>query len=464
MIKESWLQKLPHPVVLLFGMLMVAGAMSYILPAGQFERIAFEGREKIVPGTFTIIPSSPLTVMDMFLCIPAGFKAAIEIIFVILISGVMFGFMEASGAIENAIGSLVNKMPLNQKHWIVVIMTFVFSSLGIFIGYESNIAVVPMACMLSLAIGGDLMLGAAISVAAITVGFGLSPINPYTIGTGQKIAELPLFSGSAFRTVLCLGAIFLLAWYNVRYYKKIQVNPNLSMTKGVKHSGFELSKSLENCVVGRKDAFILATFLMGMVAILIGVFYHQWYINHISAVFCILVVIMGLINRYNPRDFGENVLKYVALVAPGAFVVGLANAIKIALDKGHITDTLAFHISSLLEGLSLYTSAISMVILQAFMNFIIPSGSGQALATLPILIPVSEVIGLTRQTTVLAFQLGDGLSNLVNPSSGGLIAMLSLCRVDFEVWLIFISRFFIVLFGLSLLVICLSVFIQFGPF
>ena len=141
----------------------------------------------------------------MFTAIPLGFKAAVDIIFIVLAGGIMFRFMEKTNAVENGIGVLIKSLGLDRKNLIVVIMTFIYGLLGVAIGYENNIAMIPIAAVLSLAIGGDLILAAGISVGAMTIGFGLSPINPYTVGTGHKLAELPMFSGALLRTVLCFS-------------------------------------------------------------------------------------------------------------------------------------------------------------------------------------------------------------------------------------------------------------------
>ena len=145
----------------------------------------------------------------------------------------MFGIMEKSKAIENSVGTLVKRMGIGKKYLIVVILTFVYGFLGIAVGYENNIALVPIAAVLSLALGGDLVLAAGISVGAMTVGFGLSPINPYTVGTGQKIAELSLFSGAWLRSILCFSALSIMAYYNVRYFKKINLNPESGLGQGL---------------------------------------------------------------------------------------------------------------------------------------------------------------------------------------------------------------------------------------
>jgi len=461
---KKWYNYIPHPVVMLFGMLFIASLLSYLIPAGAFERVVVDGRERVVAGSFKVIPSDPLSLMDMFLAIPLGFKTAIDIIFIVLASGIMFGFMETSGAVENTIGTLVRKLGLKRKYLIVLIMTFVFGSLGMFVGYENNIAMVPVACVLSLAIGGDLMLAAGISVGAITVGFGLSPFNPYTIGTGQRIAELPLFSGAWLRSILCISALGFLAWYNIRYFRKILNNNALSLSHGIETHGFALSKPLVQYKIANKDVLVVGSFITGIFVILYGVFTHHWFINQISAIFCILIVVIGLINKNSGEEFGKIILQSVAAVAPGAFMVGMATSIKVALDMGLISDTIAHYLSQVLIDLPISMSAVGMALTQTLMNFVIPSGSGQALATLPVMIPVGEVIGMTRQSTILAFQIGDGVSNLINPSLGGIVAMLGMCRVPFDRWLRFIFPLFLLILLLSLFFVAMSVPLKYGPF
>lgn len=462
--QRKWYDYIPHPVVMLFGMLFMAALMSYIVPAGKFDRVNVDGKDRVVAGSYKVIDSDPLSLLDVFLAIPGGFKTAIEIIFIILASGIMFGFMERSGAIENAVGTLVKQLGVKKRFVIVWIMTFVYGSLGIFVGYENNIAMVPVACVLSLAIGGDLMLAAGISVAAITVGFGLSPINFYTIGTGHKIADLPIFSGWLLRSILCFSALSFLAFYNIRYFKSILKSSDNSLSTGIETSGFALTHEIHSYKMRNIDSIVMFSFVASLVLIIYGVFVHSWHINHTSAIFCILAICIAVITSCSADDFGKTVLASVASVAPGAFMVGLATSIKVALDMANITDTIAHHLSSSLIGLPLTVSAIGMTIAQTFLNFIIPSGSGQALASLPVMIPVGEVIGLTRQTTVLAFQIGDGVSNLINPSLGGIVAMLAMCRIPFDRWLRFIFPVFGIVFLISVTFVIISVYIGYGPF
>ncbi|MEL6672585.1 MAG: AbgT family transporter [Bacteroidota bacterium] len=454
---QKWYQRIPHPIVMLFSIIVLMALMSHILPAGAYERELVDGRQRVIPGSYQVIASTPLGLMDVFRAIPLGFKTAAEIIFVVLASGIMFGMLEASKMVENSVGTFVKNLGLQRKYLIVVVMTFLYGFLGVAIGYENNIAMVPIAAVMSLALGGDLILAAGISVAAITVGFGLSPINPYTVGTGHKIAELPLFSGALVRSVLCLAGLSLLAWYNVRYFRRMVDQPEKSLGQGLSEEGIALSQPLESYQMTQNNWLVLGIFVLGLAVMLFGIFTYHWYINEISAIFLMIAIASGLAARMSGFEISETALKSIAVVAPGAFMVGFATSIKVVMEMGNIGDTIAFQLATLLGNLPTYGSAVVMTLGQSVMNMLIPSGSGQALATLPIMIPLGELVGLTRQCTILAFQIGDGVTNLFNPALGGLIAMLSLIRVPFDRWLRFIFPLVGMIFVLAILVLLFTV-------
>ncbi|MCE7995349.1 MAG: YfcC family protein [Roseivirga sp.] len=448
---------------MLFGIIVLTAILSHLLPAGTYERELVDDRQRVIPGSYHTIDPTPLGILDTFLTIPGGFKSAISIIFVVLSSGIMFGVLEKTGMIENAVGTFVKALGLERRYFIVVAMTFMFGCLGVFVGYENNIAMVPIAAVTSLALGGDLMLAAAIAVGGITVGFGLSPVNPYTVGTGHTIAEMQMFSGWELRSVLCLSALGVLAFFNVRYFKRIVKNPQKSLSLGIDTSGFSLSKDLQAYKMSANNWLVLFVFVAGIVVMLYGVFQHHWYIDEISSIFVIISIVAGLVARMSGRSISETALKSVGVVAPGAFMVGLATAIKVGMEMGNISDTIAFNLSEALTGLPTYASAVSMSLAQCGINFMIPSGSGQALATLPIMIPLGEVLGLTRQSTILAFQVGDGVTNLFNPTLGGLIAMLAMCRISFDRWLRFIFPVVGVILLVAWVALLFSVYIDWGP-
>lgn len=460
---KKWYHRIPHPIVMLFVIIVLTAILSHIIPAGAFDREMVEGRPRVIPGSYKTIEQTPLSFLDTFLAIPGGFTSAISIIFVVLSSGIMFGVLEKSGMIENAVGTFMKRLGLERRYLVVVLMTFVFGMLGVFVGYENNIALIPIAAITSLALGGDLMLAAAIAVGGVTVGFGLSPFNPYTVGTGHTIAEMPMYSGWLIRSILCLSALSLLAYCNVRYFKRILKNPEKSLSIGIDTKGFELSKPLNEYRMSANNWLIMMIFVGGMAAMLFGVFAYHWYIDEISAIFLMISIAAGLAGGMSGRTISETALKSVSVVAPGAFMVGFATSIKVAMEMGNISDTIAYHLAEGLSSLPLYASAVAMSGAQSVINFFIPSGSGQALATLPIMIPVGDVLGLTRQTTILAYQIGDGVTNLLNPTLGGLIAMLAMCRIPFDKWLRFIIPVVGVILAISWTVLLITVSINWGP-
>ena len=460
--RTAFFKRVPHAITMLFGIIVLVTILTYILPAGTYERVIIDGRSTVVPNSYTTIASTPVGFLEMFTAIPLGFRAAAEIIFIVLAGAIMFGFMDKSKAVENAVGTLVKRLGLKRKYLIIVIMTFIYGLLGVSVGYENNIAMVPIAAVLSLALGGDLILAAGISVGAMTIGFGLSPINPYTVGTGHKIAQLPMFSGALLRSIFCFTALSIMAYYNVRYFKKITRNPEKSLGRGLNVENLTLSKPIQDYGMNRKNWMVVSIFMLGLITILYGVFNLGWYINELSAVFLIIALLCGIVSKMNATTMSETVLKSVSLAAPGAFMVGFATSIKVLMEMGNIGDTISYELSNVLQGLPLHLSAICMSVSQSVINFFIPSGSGQALATLPVMLPLGESLGLTQQITILAFQIGDGLSNLINPTLGGLIAMLSMCRVPIDRWIRFILPVLISLTALAFLILIIAVTVNYS--
>ena len=459
---RKWYERIPHALTMLFGIIIFVTILTYLIPAGSFERELIDGRNRVIPGSFKAFEkNTPINILEMFTAIPLGFKAAVEVIFIVLAGGIMFGIMEKSTTVENAVGTLVRKLGLKNKYLIVVIMTFLFGFLGVAVGYENNIAMVPIAAVLSLALGGDLVLAAGISVGAMTIGFGLSPINPYTVGTGHKIAELPLFSGYLLRSILCFTALSLMAFYNVRYFRKISKDRSKSLGIGLNEDGINLSQPITEYSMNTKNWMVIITFLAGIGVILYGVFTYHWYLNELSAIFLIVALLSAIISRMDGNTISETVLHSVAQAAPGAFMVGFAATIKVLMEMGNIGDSISNNLAELLQGLPLYMSAISMSVSQCVINLFIPSGSGQALATLPIMLPLGEVLGLTRQTTILAFQIGDGVTNLINPTLGGLVAMLAMCRVPLDRWFRFIIPMLGIIVVISWIFLLIAVAIEY---
>ncbi|MFT6130728.1 MAG: putative ion transporter superfamily protein YfcC [Neolewinella sp.] len=433
---------------MLFLIILVVAAMTWLLPAGLYERIEVNGRLRVVPGSYGEVESTPLSIFEVFKTFPDGYKRATPIIFICLASALMFSLLERTRTIENAVGRIVHLMGQNRAELLLVLLTFVYGMLGVMVGYENNIATIPIAAIVVLALGGDLVLAAGVSVGGMTVAFGLSPINFYTVGNGHLIADLPLFSGAWLRTILCAGGLALMAWYNVRYYRKLQADPANAIGGDLDTSGMKLSKPLEEYEITGRNWLLLAIFLCGLGAVLYGVFNVEgFHINDTSAIFLMVTVVLALASGLSGKDVTEAGFRSIAQMAPATFIIGMATTVSVIMEQGQIQDTISNGLANALSGLPTYLSAIGMSIGQSGLNLLIPSGSGQAMATLPVMIPLGNELGLSPQISILAFQVGDGITNLFNPSLGGLVAMLSLCRVPFDRWL----RFALPLTGMLLI-------------
>ena len=443
---RPWYARIPPPLVLLFAIVFLVAVLTYVLPAGHYERVEVAGRMRVVPGSYATVESTPIGLLQLFRAFPEGYRVATPIIFICLASALMFSIFRITGTLENAVGRLLYRLGTGRSTLILVGLTFFYGMLGIMVGYENNIAMIPIGAIVVLALGGDLVLAAGVTAGGMTVAFGLSPINPYTVGLGHEIAGLPLFSGAGLRSVLCFGGLALTAAYNVRYFRRLQRDPTTGIGAGLDETGLKLARPLADYRIGGRDWLLLGIFLAGLAWVLYGVFTYHWFINDISAVFLIVFVLTAVCSGLSLPEISAAGMRGIAEMAPATFIIGMAATVKVLLEQGQIQDTISFGLAQALDGLPTYASAIGMSIGQSGLNLLIPSGSGQALATLPVMIPLGEALGLSRQISILAFQVGDGVTNLFNPSLGGLVAMLSLCRVPFDRWL----RFVLPLTGLVL--------------
>ncbi len=462
-LNKKWYEKIPHPYILLFFIIVLSGIMTYIIPAGEYERAKINGRMVVVAGTFKNIASSPVSFFDLFKSIPLGMISAASIIFITFISGALFNVLGATGALENGVGLSVKKIGVGSYKKLIWVVTFIFGFLGAAVGFENNIALVPIAVLVAMALGGDLMVGAGMAVAGIGIGFATSPINPYTIGTSHLIAQLPMFSGALFRTVFCLTTLALTAHHTCRYMDRILKDPSKSLVSDISAEGLRLTHPIEEYHLRKTDRLVLGTFLAGMAVILYGVFKWGWYINEMSAVFIIIAVVAGLIAKMSPSDIVNKMIEGAGCIAGGALVIGLARGIQVVLDMGHISDTIVNGLASPLQGLPTTLSAILMTLVHSVINFFIPSGSGQAMATMPIMIPLSDLIGMTRQTAIMAFQVGDGIMNMIFPTMGGMLAMIALARVPFDRWFRFVFPLVIKILLVSWIFLAIAVYINWGP-
>lgn len=448
-------------MVILFILVCVVALLTYIVPAGEYTRTVVDGKT-IVDGTsFKYIEQSPVSFFNFFKAIPNGIQAASMLIIMIILIGGSIRIFDGTGAIKAAIFKLKDIIGEDKSSIILVAMILFFGSLGAFPGMlEAAIPFAPLCIGISLALGYDALVGIFISLAAIVAGWAAGVTNPWTTGIGQNLAELPLFSGIGYRMVVFVVFMAITILFILRYAAKIKKNPESSIV-----SGMSIEHLVGNGLEDKPEfttrlKLVLVTFTLTIVTIVYGTLNWKWGIPEMSAVYIIGSIIGGIIAGYNANKIVNEMLEGGKAIFTGAMAIGLARAISVIMDQGHITDTIVHSLASLLQGQSPTFNAIGMFILQSVLNFFIPSGSGQAVVTLPIIIPVADLIGLNRQIAILAFQFGDGLSNLCYPTVGALIAFLAYTKISYTKWIKFIMPYLLLMWVASALLLGAAVFVN----
>ena len=439
--QKKWYKKIPNAYVLLMIIIVLVTILTYIIPAGEFAREEMSnGRIGVIAGSFEFVEQSPVGFLGLLQAIPKGMISGANIIFIVFFAGALFNTIESTGALENGLGVIVQKLQgsSNAGKKMIWIMTFIFGGLGAVVGFENNIALIPIGVMIALAMGYDLMVGAGIAIGGIGLGFATSPINPYTVGVSHAIAELPMFSGFGLRFTFMVATLAVLAHHTSSYANKIINGEKESLVANVKTADLELSKNINEYKLNGTHKAVIGI-LFGIIATIIyGTLQHQWYIIEISTVFMVGAILTGLVARYDSDKLVDKMIEGASRLTSGALIIGVARGLTVILQDGKIGDTITYALSVPLEQFPPLVSGWFMTISHSIINFFIPGGSGQAMATMPIMVPLSDLVGLTRQTAVLAFQIGDGVMNLIVPTLGGLLAMLALARVPFEKWFKFI--------------------------
>ncbi|WP_411841905.1 YfcC family protein [Salinicoccus sp. HZC-1] len=434
--------RFPHTYAILLAVVIIAAALSYIIPAGEFERIEVGGQTEVVPGSFSNVEQSPVTFFELFKAIPLGLIDGGEIIFYIFLVGGAFGVIRATGAIEAAIQKVMVTVQGNEKLMIPVVM-FVFSLLGFTTGMaEEAIIFVPIGIVLATALGYDAMVGTAMVTLGAASGFIGGMLNPFTVGIAQEIAELTIFSGWEFRSVVYIFVLGAAVWYVMHYAKKVKKNPESSLIYDESQSGHVnfTEDIMDFGELKKRHIFILFTFFIGIVINIYGIFQHGWFLTELSANFFLVGIIAGLVGGMKINDIFDAFIEGMKLVVYGAIIVGFARAIVVVLESGVIIDTIIYSLSGILDYLPNTITALGMLVIQVIINFFIPSGSGQAVTTMPIMTPIADLQGIPRQIAVLAYQYGDAITNTIIPTSASLMGVLAVSGIPYIKWVKFVWK------------------------
>lgn len=462
----SFLKRLqiPHVFVLLSGVVLVCSLLTYVIPSGEYQREERSygelTRTVVLPGTYEHIDkhisgksiligeevdgkASPVSFVGLISSIPRGLESTADIIFFIFIIGGVLGIVERTGTISAVIQKLLSKYSNSGPLLTIIIMVVVGiggSTLGM---GEEFIPMVPIFMIISLNLGYDRIYGLAMVMLAADVGFAAATTNPFTVQIAQGIAEVPLGSGIGLRLIFFAVCMTIAVIFVLRYGARIKKNPTRSLAPfgDVDASAYQFEKHQLN----RRHIMIIIMGVLVFGLILTAVQKLGWWLGEMSGGFILIGILAILISGLKLSDAMKTFVKGMKNMVVAALVVGFAKAIQVVLMDGEIMDTIIYAASSGLNQFPNYVAAEGMLVFQSVLNFFIPSGSGQAAVTMPLMTPLADVIGISRQTAVMAFTSGDGFSNSIVPTSGVLMAMLALAGIPYQKWLKWMLPLFILL-------------------
>jgi uncharacterized ion transporter superfamily protein YfcC len=448
--------RLPDPLTLLTACVLLGAAASWVVPAGTYERHEDEvtGRMVVVPGTYTAVDPEPVGLFEALLAIPHGMLAAADIIFLVLLAGGAFVVVDRTGALRVAVDALARALR-GRGILVIPVVSLFFATGGTLLNtQEEIIALMPVLLILSRRVGLDATTAAAMSIGPAAVGSAFSPINPFQVVIAQQLAELPVLSGGLFRLVFLLIALSIWIAGTMRYAQRACVFPS------AEEAAQGEPADAPDC--GGRTPLVLLFVLMAFGVFMFGMLRLDWGFNEMSAVFLAMGIASGLVGRLGVQRTAEAFVHGFREMTYAGVLIGFARAIYVVLEDGRIIDTLVHGLFIPTAELPLTLAAIAMMGVQAIVHVAVPSVSGQAVLTIPILTPLSDLIGLARQVMVLAYQYGAGLCELLTPTNGALMAVLAAAGVRYDQWLRLAFPLVALLAALGVLAIIIGIAIGLG--
>jgi uncharacterized ion transporter superfamily protein YfcC len=463
--KRKLFEKFPHVYTILFALIILAAILTYILPANEYDLQVINGETTrlIDPATYHSVPQSPVGPWGVMLSIPKGMGEVASIIFFIFIVGGAFNIISATGAIESFIRATTISLK-GRESLILIVVTVLFAVGGTTFGMaEEALVFIPMLVMLAVGLGYDSLTGVGLALIGPCAGFTGAFMNPFTIGVAQGIVGLPIFSGLEYRVVIFIVTTLTAVAFIYFYARKVKKNPDISIMR-------EEDKQRVHIEVEGKHTFtiqqkaVLIVMLLTFVLLIYGVNVYGWYIDELAALFLGMGIVCGFIGGLWPSKVANSFVDGAMALTVGALVVGIARAILVVLREGYILHTIVHFLAGLVSGMPSWLAVVGMYIVQLVISVIIPSGSGMASVTMPIMGPLASVLGMTQQTAVLIYQFADGFTNIIIPTSGYLLAGLALAKVPYEKWVKFYTPLFLIFLIEGAIFAIIAQIIKYGPF
>lgn len=472
-------------LIILAALILAVGILTRVIPTGSYDRQMIGGRETVMEGTFRFTQAARFPIWRWFtapvevLWSPDG-AVVLVIIFFLMAVGAAFSLLEQSGVMSFAISGVVKKFG-RVKYLFLAVVVFFFMLLGAVLGtFEENIALVPIVIALSYRLGWDSLVGLGMSMLASCFGFTAAILNPFSIAITQEISDLPLYSGSGYRILIFLVYYLVVYLFLYRYARKIDRDPQKSLVYGEDTSLREKygQAGQTEALFGhsspeetRKVRRASAAFGLSILAIFAAVFAAS-FIPVLSDLTLPLIGLLFFAGGFlSARIAGipqkrriRIIASSIAGIAPGIVLILLAMSVKFIITGGGIMDTILYYTSQALLGISPYAAVLLIYALVLVLELFVGSSSAKAFLVMPLIAPLSDLIGVTRQTSVLAFCFGDGFSNMIYPTNPVLLICLGLTVISFPKWFRWTYRLQLLSLGLACVFLVLGVVFHYGPY
>jgi uncharacterized ion transporter superfamily protein YfcC len=442
------MHKFPNALVIMLGFILFVSILTYIIPHGKFERIKDpdQNYEMVVQGSFTIVDSEPISIFQVFMAIPEGMIKAADIIVLILLIGGSFYVIEETGALKEGIIYMTDVLK-GQKEIALVIVSLLFATGGALNGLQEEvIAMTPVLLFFTRRLGYNPFVTVAVSHGSAVLGSSFSPMNPFAVALAQKYAQLPILSGSAFRIVIFVIAFAVWTFMIIRYANKNRIEKE-------QHSD-QIIKSISS-----RSKIILSLTMIAFALMIYGLLWMEWGFNEMSAEFFVLGIAVGLIGKLGLNGTSEAYIRGFKEMIFAGLIIGFANSISLILKQGMILDTIIYGLFTPLQYFPKSLAAVSMMISQTLLHFPVPSYSSQAVITMPVLAPLSDLIGLSRQVCVLAYQYGAVMMDMLVPTNGALMAIITIAGISYNNWFKFVIKPTLIIMAVAAISIVTAVFI-----
>lgn len=472
--------RIPHVFIFLSGIILFCSILTYLIPSGSYQRTTQSygeiERNIVIPGTYKQIPkhfslkgfifgnpvegeATPISLLGVFTAIPKGMSQSAGLIFFIFTVGAVFSLIQDTGTINAIIFKIMDKF----RSAPVLLPAIIFTTIALastLLGMGAEfIPMIPIFLIVSKKLGYDRLFGVSFLLLADGVGWTSGITNPFNVQIAQQIAEVPIGSGIGFRVIFFVVCYSIGLGYFLWYGNKVKRNPSSSIMNDDPFS-IEGSES-QRIKLEKKHLTIAVVAVVILSMVIYAVQTMGWGLFELSGGFLAVGVCTIFICGMNGDQAMESFTKGLQMMIVPALIVGIARGIQVVMVEGQIIDTILHHAASVLQEQPKWLAVQGMFVFQSSLNFFIPSASGQALVTMPLLVPLSDLINLSRQMAVFTFLIGDGMSNIIIPTNGFLMAVLGIAGVPFEKWLKFILPVFLILVVVGSIFLTIALFINY---